>query len=119
VDEASQGHLPQQGVGKTTLVARVCKQVATTHFDCAAWVVVSQEFSLEDLLRRILRELRRDARGDGGNDYRSLVKAVRVTSLKFGGMLINKNVDLQFSMNHWSACQLKIRMSSTSLSFNP
>jgi hypothetical protein len=41
-----------------------------------------------------------------------------VTSLKFGGMLINKNVDLQFLMNHWNACQLEIRMSSISLSFN-
>jgi hypothetical protein len=59
------------------------------------------------------------------SSFRRLISARRflrrvrsVTSLKFGGMLINKNVDLQFLMNHWSACQLEIRMSSISLSFN-
>nr|CAB3449560.1 unnamed protein product [Digitaria exilis] len=74
------------GVGKTTLVARVYKQVATTHFDRAAWVVVSQEFTMVDLLRRILKELllHRDTSSSfrhgsdvDDDDYRSLVEAVR------------------------------------------
>jgi len=69
------------GVGKTTLVARVYRQAATAHFDCAAWVVVSQDFTMEDLLRRILKELHRDDADavvvGNGNDYRSLVEAVR------------------------------------------
>ncbi|CAL4934521.1 unnamed protein product [Urochloa decumbens] len=67
------------GVGKTTLVARVYKQVASSHFNCAAWVVVSQEFTMEGLLRRILKELHRDARhgSNDDDDYRSLVAAVR------------------------------------------
>ncbi|XP_062189925.1 disease resistance protein RPM1-like [Phragmites australis] len=69
------------GVGKTTLVTRVYKEVATSHFDCAAWVAVSQGFTMDDLLRKILKELNRDAPVRVGNDadadYRSLVAAVR------------------------------------------
>ncbi|CAN6203585.1 unnamed protein product [Urochloa humidicola] len=72
------------GVGKTTLVARVYKQVASSHFDCFAWVVVSQEYTMEDLLGRILKDLHRGARHESStgsdnedDDYRSLVLAVR------------------------------------------
>ncbi|KAL6639425.1 hypothetical protein ACP70R_023155 [Stipagrostis hirtigluma subsp. patula] len=72
------------GVGKTTLVTRVYKGVSTSHFDCAAWVAVSQGFTMEDLLRKILKELHRDAgrrnmssRVEADEDYRSLVAAVR------------------------------------------
>uniref|UniRef100_A0A0A9AX40 Cc-nbs-lrr resistance protein n=1 Tax=Arundo donax TaxID=35708 RepID=A0A0A9AX40_ARUDO len=74
------------GVGKTTLVTHVYKQAAanTGHFDCAAWVSVSQSFTLEDL-RRPLQELHRDARWGTVRscnhaavaDYRSLVEAMR------------------------------------------
>ncbi|TVU39549.1 hypothetical protein EJB05_12973, partial [Eragrostis curvula] len=45
------------GVGKTTHVTRVYKEVATSHFECSAWVAVSQTFTVEDLLRKILKEL--------------------------------------------------------------
>ncbi|KAL6657199.1 hypothetical protein ACP70R_004979 [Stipagrostis hirtigluma subsp. patula] len=73
------------GVGKTTLVTRVYKGVAATgHFDCAAWVGVSRGFTMDDLLKKTLKELRRDARVGGGATsdavlaaHRSLVDAVR------------------------------------------
>ncbi|RLM84819.1 disease resistance protein RPM1-like [Panicum miliaceum] len=72
------------GVGKTTLATRVYREVvAASRFDCAAWVAVSQCFTMDDLLRKILRELHRGggARAenddDVGADYRSLVAAVR------------------------------------------
>ncbi|XP_062230843.1 disease resistance protein RPM1-like [Phragmites australis] len=72
------------GVGKTTLVTGVYKQVATSHFDCAAWVAVSRSFTMDDLLRKILKELHRDAHwgsvrsdSDVGADYRSLMAAMR------------------------------------------
>jgi disease resistance protein RPM1 len=72
------------GVGKTTLATRVYREVvAASRFDCAAWVAVSQRFTMDDLLRKILRELHRGggARAenddDVGADYRSLVAAVR------------------------------------------
>ncbi|TVT98437.1 hypothetical protein EJB05_12968, partial [Eragrostis curvula] len=71
------------GVGKTTLVTRVYKEVATSHFECAAWVAVSQTFTVEDLLRKILKELHSGVSGSSsraGNDagdYRSLVLAVQ------------------------------------------
>ncbi|KAK3126938.1 hypothetical protein QOZ80_7AG0565490 [Eleusine coracana subsp. coracana] len=73
------------GVGKTTLVTHVYKKLMTTHFECAAWVAVSQGFTMDDLLVKILKELHRDARARGihgrseTNDtgYRFLVEAVR------------------------------------------
>jgi disease resistance protein RPM1 len=68
------------GVGKTTLVTRVYKEVPASHFECAAWVAVSQAFTLDDLLRKILKELSGDAPASSGRDadadYRSLVSAV-------------------------------------------
>jgi len=64
------------GVGKTTLVTRVYKQLVTMrrHFDCSAWVVVSQHSTTEDLLQKMLKELHRDARwNEAGAGYPSLV----------------------------------------------
>ncbi|CAL5080035.1 unnamed protein product [Urochloa decumbens] len=66
------------GVGKTTLVTRVHKEVvATKRFHCAAWVTVSKGFTtdVDDLLRKILQELHHDDAAASG--YRSLVAAVR------------------------------------------
>lgn len=73
------------GVGKTTLATNVFGKVAATcHFDCAAWVAVSRNFTTHDLLRRILKELHRGARAGTSEkrdvdemDYRSLVEALR------------------------------------------
>ncbi|KAK3124705.1 hypothetical protein QOZ80_7BG0590960 [Eleusine coracana subsp. coracana] len=72
------------GIGKTTLVTRVYKEVATSHFEYAAWVAVSQGFTTDDLLGKILRELRRHSGGrslnaeiDTNADYRSLMAAVQ------------------------------------------
>ncbi|VAH50788.1 unnamed protein product [Triticum turgidum subsp. durum] len=70
------------GVGKTTLVTSVYKEVAASrHFDCAAWVSVSKNFTTDDLLRKIAKELHRDARAGMPDidemDYRSLVEALR------------------------------------------
>ncbi|XP_051218523.2 disease resistance protein RPM1 [Lolium perenne] len=70
------------GVGKTTLVTNVYKEVAASrHFDCSAWVAVSKNFTTEDLLRKISKELHRDIgagmpRDIDEMDYRSLVKAL-------------------------------------------
>ncbi|WVZ62307.1 hypothetical protein U9M48_012071 [Paspalum notatum var. saurae] len=76
------------GVGKTTLVTRVYERLVTARrFDCAAWVVVSKDYTVVGLLQEILRELHRDFRraGSGSDDgtddagarYRWLVVAVR------------------------------------------
>uniref|UniRef100_A0ACD5UU91 Uncharacterized protein n=1 Tax=Avena sativa TaxID=4498 RepID=A0ACD5UU91_AVESA len=71
------------GVGKTTLVTNVYKEFAASrHFDCAAWVAVSKNFSTEDLLRKIAKELYRDFRADMPRDidemdYRLLMEALR------------------------------------------
>ncbi|KAM3369463.1 hypothetical protein ACQJBY_017387 [Aegilops geniculata] len=71
------------GVGKTTLVTSVYKEVAASrHFDCAAWVSVSKNFTTDDLLRKIAKELHRDVRAGmpwdiDQMDYRSLVEALR------------------------------------------
>ncbi|KAL6903390.1 hypothetical protein ACP4OV_004203 [Aristida adscensionis] len=71
------------GVGKTTLVTNVYKEVAAScHFDCAAWVSVSKNFTTEDLLRRIIKELHRNGRARAPRDvddmnYRSLVEVLQ------------------------------------------
>ncbi|CAL5015591.1 unnamed protein product [Urochloa decumbens] len=71
------------GVGKTTLVTNVYKEVAASfYFDCVAWVSVSKNFTTEDLLRRVFKELQRDVRTGAPKDveemnYRSLVEALQ------------------------------------------
>ncbi|CAN6229096.1 unnamed protein product [Urochloa humidicola] len=71
------------GVGKTTLVTNVYKEVAASfYFDCVAWVSVSKNFTTKDLLRRVLKELQRDVRTGVPKDmeemnYRSLVEALQ------------------------------------------
>uniref|UniRef100_A0A0D9W7U9 AAA+ ATPase domain-containing protein n=1 Tax=Leersia perrieri TaxID=77586 RepID=A0A0D9W7U9_9ORYZ len=70
------------GVGKTTLVTNVYKKVtASYHFDCAAWVAVSKNFTRDDLLRKIVKEFHRDThagmpRDVENMDYRSLVETL-------------------------------------------
>ncbi|KAK9032243.1 hypothetical protein V6N11_056517 [Hibiscus sabdariffa] len=44
------------GIGKTTLARKVYEnQTVIQHFDCHAWVTVSQSFQVEELLRTLLR----------------------------------------------------------------
>ncbi|KAK3023944.1 hypothetical protein RJ639_044707 [Escallonia herrerae] len=46
------------GSGKSsTLAAKVCKnQIIKQHFECSAWIVVSQNYVIEDILRRMIEE---------------------------------------------------------------
>ncbi|BFG35590.1 hypothetical protein CerSpe_218650 [Prunus speciosa] len=45
------------GSGKTTLVARTfTNHVVKSHFECYAWITVSQSYVIEDLLRRLIKE---------------------------------------------------------------
>ncbi|XWS74635.1 hypothetical protein CRYUN_Cryun01aG0015200 [Craigia yunnanensis] len=44
------------GIGKTTLARKVYEnQTVIEHFDCHAWITVSQSFNVEELLRTMLR----------------------------------------------------------------
>ncbi|KAK2970880.1 hypothetical protein RJ640_027599 [Escallonia rubra] len=45
------------GSGKSTLAAKVYKnQIIKQHFDCYAWIVVSQNYVIEDIFRRMIEE---------------------------------------------------------------
>ena len=45
------------GSGKTTLIANTYKNDAIKrHFDCYAWITVSQKYVIEDLLRTLIKE---------------------------------------------------------------
>ncbi|KAK2970737.1 hypothetical protein RJ640_009656 [Escallonia rubra] len=45
------------GSGKSTLAAKVYKsQIVKRHFDCCAWITVSQTYAIEDVLRRMIEE---------------------------------------------------------------
>ncbi|XP_047320189.1 disease resistance protein RPM1-like [Impatiens glandulifera] len=46
------------GVGKTTLVRKVYESPAKGHFDCQAWITVSQSFTTLGLLRASLKSLK-------------------------------------------------------------
>ena len=44
------------GVGKTTLVKKVYENdKVATHFDCRAWIIVSQSYKTEELLRNMIK----------------------------------------------------------------
>ncbi|KAL4348177.1 hypothetical protein GQ457_17G000920 [Hibiscus cannabinus] len=46
------------GLGKTTLIANTFnKQVVRQHFECCAWVTVSQQYVVTDLLKSLIKEL--------------------------------------------------------------
>ncbi|XP_017976946.1 PREDICTED: disease resistance protein RPM1 [Theobroma cacao] len=46
------------GLGKTTLVANTFnKQVVNQHFDFCAWITVSQQYAIEELLRSMIKEI--------------------------------------------------------------
>ncbi|CAL5026116.1 unnamed protein product [Urochloa decumbens] len=94
------------GAGKTTLVTNVYKEVAASfYFDCVAWVSVSKNFTTEDLLRRVFKELQRDVRTGAPKDveemnYRSLVEALQ-------GILSKKREDTDREcprhLEHWAS----------------
>ncbi|KAH0996067.1 hypothetical protein GBA52_019931 [Prunus armeniaca] len=49
------------GSGKTTLVARTFKdEIVKRHFECYAWITVSQSYVIEDLLRRLIKEFHKE-----------------------------------------------------------
>ncbi|KAG1327370.1 disease resistance protein RPM1-like [Cocos nucifera] len=71
------------GVGKTTLVTGVYKaQRIIGRFDCRLWVYVSQSCTIDDLLRRIMREFYRETTEAAPHDicsmdHRMLVETIR------------------------------------------
>ncbi|KAJ9182929.1 hypothetical protein P3X46_006860 [Hevea brasiliensis] len=49
------------GLGKTTLAKKVYdSEIASSHFDCKAWITVSQSYKMEELLRNMIKELQRE-----------------------------------------------------------
>ena len=45
------------GLGKTTLVKKVYdNDKVTIHFDCRAWIIVSQSYKMEELLRDMIKQ---------------------------------------------------------------
>ena len=46
------------GLGKTTLVKKVYdNEIVVAHFDCHAWIHVSQSYKMEELLREITKQV--------------------------------------------------------------
>ena len=44
------------GLGKTTLVKKVYdNEQVVTHFDCSAWIIVSQSYKMEEILRDMIK----------------------------------------------------------------
>ncbi|KAF8364611.1 hypothetical protein HHK36_033416 [Tetracentron sinense] len=65
------------GSGKTTLVAKAYKSpIVKRHFDTCAWITVSQTYAIEDLFRRMIRELLGPNKDLSSMDYRELVETL-------------------------------------------
>ncbi|RWR84847.1 disease resistance protein RPM1-like protein [Cinnamomum micranthum f. kanehirae] len=68
------------GLGKTILVTEVFNSLAVKeHFNCYAWISVSQSYKIEELLQRVIKELYASKKDDLPNnlyqmDYRRLVE---------------------------------------------
>ncbi|KAL5548058.1 hypothetical protein UlMin_003289 [Ulmus minor] len=70
------------GIGKTTLVKKVYdNEVVKGHFDCCAWITVSQSYNLEKLLRTMMREIHPATEyiaGETGTIIERLISALRI-----------------------------------------
>ncbi|XP_050254183.1 disease resistance protein RPM1-like [Quercus robur] len=61
------------GSGKTTLVASTYNSDAVkTHFDCYAWITVSQTYDVEDLLRSMIKEFYESRKETNPSDLSSM-----------------------------------------------
>ncbi|XP_010523649.1 PREDICTED: disease resistance protein RPM1-like [Tarenaya hassleriana] len=61
------------GSGKSTVAANVFKsQVVRRHFDCCAWITVSQSYVIEDVFRTMIKELYKEADLQTPADFYSL-----------------------------------------------
>ncbi|XP_050254175.1 disease resistance protein RPM1-like [Quercus robur] len=61
------------GSGKTTLVANIYNSDAVKrHFDCYAWITVSQKYDVEDLLRSMIKEFHKSTKETNPSDLSSM-----------------------------------------------
>ncbi|KAL5547746.1 hypothetical protein UlMin_002977 [Ulmus minor] len=69
------------GIGKTTLVKKVYdNEVVKGHFDCCAWITVSQSYNLEKLLRNMIQQIHPATQyiaGETGTIIERLISALR------------------------------------------
>jgi len=75
------------GSGKTTLVANTNNDAVKRHFDCFAWITVSQKYDVEILLRSMITEFYESKKETNPSDlssmnYRLLVKLNAVELLR-------------------------------------
>ncbi|XP_075650423.1 disease resistance protein RPM1-like [Castanea sativa] len=70
------------GSGKTTLAANIYNnEDVKKHFDCCAWITISQAYELEDILRSLIKEFHESRKETNPTDldsmnYRLLVKTL-------------------------------------------
>ncbi|KAM3729384.1 hypothetical protein ACB098_12G007400 [Castanea mollissima] len=70
------------GSGKTTLAANIYNnEDVNKHFDCCAWITISQAYELEDILRSLIKEFHESRKETNPADlnsmnYRLLVKTL-------------------------------------------
>ncbi|CAL5391848.1 unnamed protein product [Camellia sinensis] len=83
------------GVGKTTLAKKVHdNQKVLAHFDCRAWITVSQSYKIEEILRTMIKQLYKSRNeppppGIDAMDQNSLIDNVR-------GYLLQKRYEIVF-----------------------
>ncbi|CAL1363876.1 unnamed protein product [Linum trigynum] len=101
------------GSGKTTLVANLFNSPAVKQkFDCCAWITVSQTFTIEELLRSLIKEFNKSNTGEGiptadlsVMSYRELIEKLVAYLEKKAYLVVLDDV---WSIDVWS--QIKVSL---------
>ncbi|CAN0928027.1 Disease resistance protein RPM1 [Linum grandiflorum] len=102
------------GSGKTTLVANLFNSPAVKqNFDCCAWITVSQTFTIDELLRSLIKEINKSETGDRIQMTEDLsVMSYRELLEKLVGYLENRSylvvLDDVWATDVWS--QIKVSL---------
>ncbi|KAJ9182931.1 hypothetical protein P3X46_006862 [Hevea brasiliensis] len=71
------------GLGKTTLAKKVYdSERASSHFDCKAWITVSQSYKKEELLRTMIKQLQREKPQPAFDGIENMEESQLITKLR-------------------------------------
>ncbi|XP_058201509.1 disease resistance protein RPM1-like [Rhododendron vialii] len=103
------------GCGKTTLAKKIFdNQKVVEHFDCQAWILVSQSYKMEDILRRVMKQLcqtRKECTPGGidAMDQNSLIHMLREYLLQKRYLIV---FDDKWSTEFWRVVKLALPKNS-------
>nr|XP_023924955.1 disease resistance protein RPM1-like [Quercus suber]XP_023925789.1 disease resistance protein RPM1-like [Quercus suber] len=92
------------GVGKTTLVKKVYdNKKVVAHFNCRAWITVSQSYKKKDLFRDMIKQFY-EARKEFAPKEIEKMEEINLIEVLSGIVIITRNEDFAPSHNESSSC---------------